>query len=56
MQEQSPQSLVHPPECPDCRKPMRYAASELDKTNAQIRRVIFVCSCGRTGNQVVAAI
>jgi RNase P subunit RPR2 len=53
MQEQQTQSLIRRPVCPDCRKPMRYATSELDKTRP-VQHVMFVCDCGRTSNQVVA--
>jgi RNase P subunit RPR2 len=52
MRDQPIQSLIRRPVCPDCRKPMRYATSELDKTRP-VRRVMFVCDCGHTSNQVV---
>jgi hypothetical protein len=34
---------------------MRFETSELDKTDARIRHVMFVCDCGRTSDQVTIA-
>jgi hypothetical protein len=44
-------STVHPM-CPDCRKPMRLAASEMDKTHTTIRHELFVCDCGFASDQM----
>jgi hypothetical protein len=53
--EGKPSTFIRRPECPDCRKPMRYALSELEKTHL-VRHVMFACDCGRTSVQVVAEI
>jgi hypothetical protein len=47
---------VKPPVCPNCKLPMRYQTSELDKHHGNRRHVMFVCSCGLTSGQVVANI
>jgi hypothetical protein len=47
--------LLARPVCPNCKVPMRYQSSELDKEHAHIRHVMFVCSCGLTSDQMVAA-
>ena len=46
-------SDLRPPVCPNCQLPMRYETSELDKTHANLRQVMFVCDCGLTSDQVV---
>jgi RNase P subunit RPR2 len=51
--EDKPTTFIRRPVCPDCRKPMRYATTELDKTRP-VRHVMFACDCGRTSVQVVA--
>jgi len=33
---------------------MRYAASEIDKGHANLRHVLFLCSCGLASDQMVA--
>jgi hypothetical protein len=48
MQNQPPvQTLVRPPTCPDCRKPMRLRRSQTDQT-------LFECDCGRLSDEVAA--
>jgi hypothetical protein len=49
------QPRVRPPVCPDCKLPMRYQTSQLDKQHGNLRRVMFVCSCGLASDQVIAA-
>jgi hypothetical protein len=34
---------------------MRIAISEIDEENSNLRHVLFVCSCGLTSEQLVAA-
>jgi hypothetical protein len=49
------QPAPKPPVCPSCKLPMRYKTSERDKTHANLRHVMFVCSCGFATDQVVAS-
>jgi hypothetical protein len=49
------QPALRPPVCPNCKLPMRYETSELDEQHTNIRHVMFVCSCGLTSDQMVAA-
>jgi len=49
------QPALGPPLCPNCKLPMQYATSELDKVHSNIRHVMFVCSCGLTSDQVILA-
>jgi hypothetical protein len=34
---------------------MRFAASEVDSGHANLRHMLFVCSCGLAGDQMVAS-
>ena len=43
---------MRPPVCPDRRTPMRFVASEPDKTDSRIQHVMFVCDCGRMSDQM----
>jgi RNase P subunit RPR2 len=45
---------VRQPVCPHCKLPMRYQTSEVDKQHANLRHVMFVCTCGFASDQVVA--
>jgi RNase P subunit RPR2 len=49
------QPALRLPVCPNCHLPMRYEASERDKTHSNLRHVMFICSCGLTSDQVVLA-
>jgi hypothetical protein len=55
MQPNSPQP-VRCPACPGCRKKMRFAFVEPDKTHRNLRHAIFLCDCGRISDQVIADI
>ena len=46
---------LRPATCPNCRTPMCYSASEMDKTYTEIRQVMFICSCGLTSDQMIVA-
>jgi RNase P subunit RPR2 len=48
------QAALRPPVCPNCKVPMRYQTSELDRLHSNIRHVMFVCSCGLTSDQMMA--
>jgi ssDNA-binding Zn-finger/Zn-ribbon topoisomerase 1 len=41
----SARTLIRPPPCPDCRKPMRMTMSRHNKT-------LFVCNCGPLSDRV----
>jgi hypothetical protein len=49
------QPALRPPVCPNCKLPMRYQTSELDEQRGKVRHVMFVCSCGLTSDQMMAA-
>jgi hypothetical protein len=49
------QPSLTPPVCPNCNLQMRYATSEVDEQHGKLRHVMFVCSCGLTSDQMVAA-
>jgi hypothetical protein len=49
------QAALRAPVCPNCNLPMRYQTSEVDQQDGKVRHVMFVCSCGLTSDQMMAA-
>jgi len=49
-----PPPAARPPICPDCARIMRFVTSKPESEHTILRHVLFVCDCGRVGDQLIA--